>query len=74
MKVTKTEQISDAKLEQIKRILPQAENLLQLMTWANSHPKNDFIERIIAEVIVQDEFTHDVIIPFQDVFLVFDTT
>jgi hypothetical protein len=31
--------------------------------------------RMVADVIVQDEFTHDVIVPFQDgLHLVYDTT
>lgn len=74
MKVINAENISDEKFEQIKRVLPKAENLLQIMNWIDSQPKNDFLSQIVAEVIVQDEFTHDVVIPFQDVFLVFDTT
>lgn len=74
MKVINAENISDEKFEQIKRVLPEAENLLQIMNWTNSQLKSDFLPQIVAEVIVQDEFTHDVVIPFQDVFLVFDTT
>lgn len=74
MKVINADNISDEKFEQIKRVLPKAENLLQIMTWTNSQPKSDFLPQIVSEVIVQDEFTHDVVIPFQDVFLVFDTT
>jgi hypothetical protein len=31
--------------------------------------------RLVAEVIVQDEFTHDVVIPYRDTLhLVYDTT
>lgn len=74
MKVINADNISDEKFEQIKQILPEAENLLQIMNWINSQPKSDFLPQIVSEVIVQDEFTHDVVIPFQDVFLVFDTT
>lgn len=74
MKVINADNIANEKFEQIKRTLPNAENLLQVMNWTNSQPKSDFLPQIVAEVIVQDEFTHDVVIPFQDVFLVFDTT
>lgn len=28
----------------------------------------------VADVVIQDEFTHDVVLPWRDVFLVFDTT
>ena len=74
MKVLKADEISNEKFEQIKQSLPKAENLWQVMNWTNSQPKSDFLSQIVAEVVVQDEFTHDVIIPFQDLFLVFDTT
>jgi hypothetical protein len=74
MKVIKGDQVPDEKIEQLKQVLPEAESLWQLMNWINSQPKNDFVPDIVAEVIVQDEFTHDVVIPFRDVFLVFDTT
>ncbi len=74
MKVLKADEISNEKFEQIKQSLPKAENLWQVMNWTNSQPKSDFLPQIVAEVVVQDEFTHDVIIPFRDLFLVFDTT
>jgi len=28
----------------------------------------------VSDVIVQDEFTHDVIVPFEDIVLVYDST
>jgi hypothetical protein len=31
--------------------------------------------RLVADIIVQDEYTHDVVMPFRDgVYLVYDTT
>jgi hypothetical protein len=74
MKVINAENIPAEKIEQIKQVLPNAENLLQLINWINSQTKGDFLPQIVAEVVVQDEFTHDVLIPYKDVFLVFDTT
>ena len=74
MKVINADNFPDKKIEQIKQVLPKAENLLQVMNWINSQPKNDFLPKIVAEVVVQDEYTHDVVIPYKDVFLVFDTT
>ena len=68
MKINNAENISTEKIEQITQSLPQSENLWQLMAWLNTQTK------VLPEVVVQDEFTHDVIIPFQDVYLVFDTT
>ncbi len=74
MKVVNAENISVEKIEQITQILPNAENLLQLITWINLQLTGDFLPQIVAEVVVQDEFMHDVVIPYNDVFLVFDTT
>jgi hypothetical protein len=74
MKVINANNISSQRFERIKQLLPNAENLLQIMNWTKSQPKDSFLPQIVAEVIVQDEFTHDVVVPFQDVFLVFDTS
>jgi hypothetical protein len=51
------------------------ENLKAVMNWALSHPPGTFIPAVVAEVIVQDEFTHDVIVPWRDgLVLVYDST
>lgn len=50
------------------------ENLTDLMRWALSR-REYFIPTVIANVIVQDEFTHDVIVPWREgLVLVYDTT
>ena len=59
---------------EIRETIPHQENLKDLMAWAfsNSH---DFCATVVTEVIVQDEFTHDVVVPWRDrLFLVYDTT
>ena len=48
--------------------------LAEVLAWAATKPKQVMHPHIVAEVITQDEFTHDVIVPFHDVFLVYDTT
>ena len=55
--------------------LSAQENLKDVMSWAFSYPLGTFIPSVVAEVIVQDEFTHDVIVPWRDgLVLVYDTT
>lgn len=49
-------------------------SLGQVLNWAGTKPQGVFIRQVVSEVIVQDEFTHDVIVPFKEFFLVFDTT
>ena len=49
-------------------------SLRDVLAWASSKPKDQVRPQIVAEVITQDEFTHDVIVPYNNVFLVYDTT
>jgi hypothetical protein len=45
------------------------------MTWALSDPAKRFIPGVVKDVVVQDEFTHDVIVPWgPELVLVYDTT
>lgn len=74
MKVVNVDSIPAKKLEGLIADLPHAGSLLKLMEWAKNQPKGDLVPNVVADVIVQDEFTHDVIVPFRDVVLVFDTT
>jgi hypothetical protein len=64
--------------EEIARIeteLSGRQNLNDVMKWALSHRAGVFIPSVVADVIVQDEFTHDVIVPYRDgLTLVFDAT
>ena len=74
MKITNLANLSEEKFNKLEKILAKHLTLGNVLTWANSQDKSDFIPNIVDEVITQDEYTHDVIIPFQDIFLVYDTT
>jgi hypothetical protein len=37
--------------------------LNDVLVWAAGKPKNEFHPHIVAEIVAQDEFTHDVIVP-----------
>lgn len=69
---------ADLSLEHISRLeaeLSLQQNLNDVMKWALSHPKDGFVPSVVANVIVQDEFTHDVIVPCRDgLVLVYDMT
>ena len=55
--------------------LPEHENLQQVMQWALADRIDNFIPGVVSQVIVQDEFSHDVIVPWRDgLVLVYDTT
>ena len=65
-------EIARAELE--AEVSPQ-ENLKAMMTWALSKPKGTFLPAIVSDVVVQDEFTHEVVVPRSDgLVLVYDTT
>lgn len=57
----------------IEAAVMKQENLLDVMRWATSDP-DSFVPAVVANVVVQDEFTHDVIVPWRDLVLVYDTT
>ena len=62
-------------LADIAKELEAQENLRDLMTWAFSFPRGTFLSSVVDEVIVQDEFTHDLIVPWREgLVLVYDTT
>ena len=51
------------------------QNLKDMMAWALPQGSSVFLPGVVSEVIVQDEFTHDVIVPRSDgLVLVYDTT
>ena len=74
MKVSNLANLSTAELAELVKELGEPQNLAQVLAWANSRPQGEFCLTVISEVIVQDEFTHDCIVPYKKFYLVFDTT
>ena len=75
MRVLNYANLPSEEIAQIESELPEQQNLNDVMKWALAQPKGAFIPTVVADVIVQDEFTHDVIIPYRnDLVLVYDTT
>ena len=66
--------LSQTDFAELENELAKHKTLGQVLTWASSQPKKYFLPQIVAEVVTQDEFTHDVVIPYKDLFLVYDTT
>lgn len=67
--------LSSGAVSDIAAELSGQENLRDVMSWALSSTSKAFIPSVVAEVIVQDEFTHDVVVPWRDgLVLVYDTT
>jgi hypothetical protein len=74
MKITNLANVSEDEFANLKVELAKHKTLGQVLNWASSQSKKNFLPQIVAEVITQDEYTHDVIIPYKNLFLVYDTT
>ncbi len=63
-----------AGIAELEAAIPEQDNLKDLMVWALANP-SEFASQVVTGVVVQDEFTHDVIVPWRDgLVLVYDTT
>ncbi len=75
MRVVNRAKLSPEQLAGVERELSGQQNLNDVMKWALAHPSGVFTWAVIAGVVVQDEFTHDVIVPWRDnLVLIYDTT
>jgi hypothetical protein len=67
--------LSSAQLAAIERELPEQRTLMEVFQWGLKKESGARSPEVIAEVIVQDEFTHDAIVPWRDgLVLVYGTT
>lgn len=67
--------LSPEVIADIESELSEQYALKDLMTWALSDSEKKFIPSVVKNVVVQDEFTHDVIVPWgPELVLVYDTT
>jgi len=74
MKITNLAELSENEFAELEKDLAKQKTLGRALAWANSKPKQDFLPQIVAEVVTQDEFTHDIVVPYKNIFLVYDTT
>jgi hypothetical protein len=75
MRVANRAGLTSEQLASVERELAGQQNLNDVMRWSLSQPHGTFIPSVVADVVVQDEFTHDVIVPWRDgLVLVYDTT
>ena len=75
MRVLNHANLSPRTIAEIEGQLRDQQNLKDVMNWALSHPLGTFMPQVVADVIVQDEFTHDVVVPWREgLVLVYDTT
>ena len=68
MKIVNPAKISEVELVEIKSKLVDLRTLGQVLKLASRTPGQYFLPQIVSEVIQQDEFTNDVIIPLKICF------
>ena len=74
MRLVNQSKLPAKRIAELAAKIPIQENLRDVMRWALSDP-GGFIPQVVANVVVQDEFTHDVVVPWRDgLVLVYDTT
>jgi hypothetical protein len=74
MQITNLTSLNSDRFLSIEEELAGQCSLLDVLAWARLLPPGTFHPRIIAEVVAQDEYTHDVIVPWRDgLVLVYDT-
>ena len=74
MRIGNQSKLSTEIIAEIEAAISEQENLQDVMRWALSDP-DGFVPQVVVDVVVQDEFTHDVIVPWRNgLVLVYDTT
>lgn len=74
MEIRRRGNVSDEVFEKCRVELESHESLQDLLRWAERRPAGTLVPGAIAELVIQDEFTHDLVVPWQGVFLVYGTT
>jgi len=74
LRLTNLSSLPDSAFASIAKELERHEGLNAVIAWAATKPRDEVHPQVVAEVIAQDEYTHDVIVPYRDIFLVYDTT
>ena len=74
MSATNLSSLSNSEFGALAQEIERHSGFKEVLKWAAGKPQNEVHSRYVAEVITQDEFTHDIIVPYRNVFLVYDTT
>ena len=75
MRILNHAHLSAEQLATIENELPEQRTLLDVFKWGREKESHTLTPGVVAEVIVQDEFTHDAIVPWRDgLVLVYGTT
>lgn len=65
MAVTNRANLSSVEMASIEKEVADHRSLEQVLRWGLSQPAGARLPQVIADVIVQDEYSHDVIVPWR---------
>ena len=67
--------LSLAEMDEVRRELGDQNSVLDLHRWSQRQPPGVLLPEVIAERVVQDEFTQDLIVPWRDgLVLIYEAT
>jgi hypothetical protein len=75
MRIVNLANLAVDQLASLEAEIAAQQNLQDLMRWALADRSGVFQPGVVADVVVQDEYTHDVVVPWREgLVLVYDTT
>ena len=75
MRIINQAGLSPDELAVVEREIPAHRSLQEVINWGLTPESGALLPEVVAEVLAQDEFSHDVIIPWRDgLVLVYGTT
>ena len=74
MKVVNRANLSSEIFKPIAEQLQHHRSLLDILKWARKEPAGNLLPEILSDLVVQDEFTHDLVVPWKQLYFVYDTT
>jgi hypothetical protein len=75
MQVINRANLSSEHFAQVASELAEHRTLTDVLNWGLNQPIGTVHPQIVADVIVQDEYSHDVIVPWRDgLVIVYSTT
>jgi len=74
MHITNRAKIEETEFEEYRSELKDHTSLQDLLAWAKRQPEGALIPGAIADLVIQDEFTHDIVVPWRGHYVVYGTT
>lgn len=75
VKVADESKIDVAEVAGLASSLSTVETLSDILCWARNLPEGEVRREIVSDIVVQDEYTHDIVVPWKSRYaLVLDAT